>query len=75
LTIFRYLDPDCAVDQFAPRPLFPSVIRVVFDPHQSPIWFKAAMFVELRAAPGPCGPQKTVGTMPIPFVFLQIIWF
>jgi hypothetical protein len=29
----------CAVvDYFVPHPLFLSMVRVVFDPHQSPIW-------------------------------------
>jgi hypothetical protein len=51
------------------------MVRVVFDPHQSPIWFKAVVLVKLHTAPGPWGPQKTFGAMPIPFALLQIIWF
>jgi hypothetical protein len=54
------------------------MVRVVFDPHQSPIWFKAICILaaRLKALPlPPSADQKTFGTMPIPFVLLQTIWF
>ena len=48
---------------------------MVFDPHQSPIWFKAVVCVEIHTAPSAVADQKTFGAMPIPIVLLQTIWF
>jgi len=42
-----------AVDYFVSRPLFPFMDRVVFDPHQSPIWFKAIVFLRPKYGPLP----------------------
>ena len=33
------------------RPLFLFMVRVVFDPHQSPIWFKASVFCTAKHRP------------------------
>jgi hypothetical protein len=37
------------------HPLFPSMDRVVIDPHQSPIWFKASEFLPQHSAPSAFG--------------------
>jgi hypothetical protein len=37
------------------HPLFPSMIGVVFDPHQSPIWIKASVFLPQHSAPSANG--------------------
>jgi hypothetical protein len=59
LTLQLLSTRSCAVDYFVPRPLFLSMDRVVFDPHQSPIWFKAIMFGTSKHRPFRCcGPEN-----------------
>ena len=43
-------------------------------PHQSPIRLKASV-EDNQIAPGPLGPQKIVGAMPMPVESLQTLWF
>ena len=50
------------------------MVRVVIDPHQSPIRFKAIVFLTQDTAPSALADQKIVGTMPVPIVCLQIMW-
>jgi len=64
-----------AADYFVPRPLFQFMVRVVFDPHQSPIWFKAIVLLsQITQASSASADQKIVGTMPVPIVCLQTMW-
>jgi len=52
------------------------MVCVVFDPHQSPIWFKAiVLLAQITQAPSASADQKIIGAMPVPFLLLQIIWF
>jgi hypothetical protein len=51
------------------------MVRVVFDPHQSPIWIKAIVFILQNTAPSALADQKIVGAMPVPIECLQIMWF
>jgi hypothetical protein len=74
LTLQLLLTRSCAVDYFVSRPLFQFMVRVVFDPHQSPIWFKAIVFIDYNSAPSALADQKIVGAMPVPIVYLQIMW-
>jgi len=50
------------------------MVRVVFDPHQSPIRIKAIVFLTQNTAPSALADQKIVGTIPIPIGCLQIMW-
>jgi len=51
------------------HPLFPFMVRVVFDPHQSPIWFKAIVsLAQTTPAPSALADQKIIGAMPVPVV-------
>jgi hypothetical protein len=50
------------------------MVRVVIDPHQSPIRFKAIVFLTQNTAPSALADQKIVGTMPVPIACLQIMW-
>jgi hypothetical protein len=45
------------------------MVRVVFDPHQSPIWFKAiVLLAQITQAPSASADQKIIGAMPVPIV-------
>jgi len=51
------------------------MVRVVFDPHQSPIWFQAiVLLAQITQAPSALADQKIIGAMPVPIVSLQIMW-